>query len=339
MSMSRTVVGDLAIEAIKRSPKAATQSLAKALHAQHPEVFTSVEQARTAVRYARGAHGTSNRKKVSKRLVSLTRTKSESEECRRWGALLPKAKKTKWRWHDIPESVGRWLVFADVHIPFHDDSAVEAMFRHADGNCDGAIILGDKVDCYEVSEFCRDPRQMDFVGMIEQANAFLDALQSLNLKHIVYKAGNHELRLEHYLMKRAPELFPLISDAFSLPKLLKLQERGIEWVRPQDPLRHHQLALVHGNEWGKGFIAPVNPARGAFLRAGDCVVSAHLHRRSNHAERSLQGRLVQCWSIGCLCDLHPDYAPINKWDQGFGYLNAGSEWSFDNHSIINGRVH
>ena len=40
------------------------------------------------------------------------------------------------------------LVIADMHVPYHDKRAVEVMLKHADGNCDGVLILGDLIDAH-----------------------------------------------------------------------------------------------------------------------------------------------------------------------------------------------
>ena len=92
------------------------------------------------------------------------------------------------------------------------------------------------------------------------------------------------------------------------------------------------------HEWGRGISNPVNPARGAFLRAKACVVIGHLHQTSQHTEPNLFGVNLACWSVGCLCDLHPKYRPINKWNHGFGVLHTQDKWAIENHKIENGKI-
>jgi len=322
-------------EELDANPKIATKRLARLLCNKYPEIFDNLEKARSRVRYVRGAIGTRNLHEI--RFVSkYRRTKVEGDICRKWGELIPKTKANEWLWHELPEKVKRWLVIADLHFPYHDKEALCTALEHAAGNCDGILINGDAMDFYQASNFCRDPRKNGVDKEIEIFGKFLDNLKQMRVKHIVWKGGNHEYRLEHYKWQKCPELAGL--ECLTIPKLLNLADRGVEWIPWSHGIRHHQLAIVHGHEWAKGFVAPVNPARGAFLRAGECTLSAHLHRKSNHPQKSIFGRLVQCWSIGCLCNLHPDYAPLNNWDHGFAYLNSGSEWSVENHSIINGKV-
>lgn len=334
MSRKTTVVGQLVLEALDKFPKAGSQTIAKALCAKYPEVFVSLEQARSAVRRQRGATGNRERRYATK-----TRSKEDAEECQRFGVLLPEPEHSAWAWFDLPERVKRWLLIADLHNPYHDAQSIKIVVERNKREVDGIAILGDFMDCHHLSNFCRDPRNRSFAKEIDSGKQMLDYLQhELQPKETVLKLGNHEGRLLTYLMQRAPELFPAIADKVNWETLLGLGERRIKCVRHQDPMRHRQLTLVHGHEWGKGLMSPVNPARGAFLRAQECTISGHLHRKSNHAEMSIRGRLVQNWSLGCLCQLHPDYAPLNKWDQGYAILNSGDDWSVENYSIINGKV-
>jgi hypothetical protein len=102
-----------------------------------------------------------------------------------------------------------------------------------------------------------------------------------------------------------------------------------------------ELCILHGHEWVKGLVNPVNPARGAFLRTIDCTLVGHGHRTSQHTETSTTGRQITCYSLGCLCQLHPDYAVLNRWNHGFGVLDTtqAGEWRFVNYRILGGKVY
>ena len=344
----RTTVAAQAIDdALTADPKVASMTLAKRLYKQHPEMWPSLEGCRTAIRKLRGAQGCKARQQVTRRIAQ--RTPEESEACRKWGALLPEPEPSEFRWHELPEDVQRWLIVADLHVPYHDREALTACLGHAEGSCDGVLILGDGPDAYQLSSFMRDPRKRSFGRELEAWCQVLDAFKSLGTKRVVWKAGNHEYRLERYLWAKAAELADLKrvhpggetedGEHFSWPSFCCLEERGIDWIPAGDPIRHHELSLIHGHEWGNRFSSPVNPARGAFLKAHDCTIEAHCHRTSHHVEHTLRERPIACWSIGCLCDLHPVYRPLgNKWNSGFAYLETGSEWRVENHRVINGEV-
>lgn len=165
----------------------------------------------------------------------------------------------------------------------------------------------------------------------------LDVFRSMpGIKRVMWKLGNHEYRLERYLMQRAPELFE--TDIVSYSTLCDLDKRGVELVPANAHIVHHELTILHGHEWSSRSSSSVNQARGNFLQALDCTLSGHGHRSSHHHEPTLRGRPISCWSVGCLCDLHPEYRQLNKWNHGYAVLKTGSAWEVENKRIIDGRV-
>ena len=116
-------------------------------------------------------------------------------------------------------------------------------------------------------------------------------------------------------------------------------KRRVRVVESMDPIGVGKLLIIHGHEFGGGFSSPVNPARGAYLKAKDCVLMGHEHRTSEHTEQSALGTTVTCWSMGCLCNLRPAYRPFNKWNHGFATLDlSGPDWRIENKRIVDGRV-
>lgn len=342
----KTPAAQVIDEALAADPKVASTTLARRLYKQSPELWTTFDACRTAVRRQRGAQGKWHRT----RTPHTPRPPEEAAACQRWGAVLPDPDESEWRWYDLPEGPSRWLLAADFHTPYHDKKALIAMLSHAEGNCDGVLILGDGPDCYQVSHWQRDARKRSFPSELVVWGQILDTLAMLKPTKVVWKMGNHDFRLERYLMAKAPEMLGLKSvppggptddkpDLISWESLMHLEDRGIEVIPQNCPIRHHELTLIHGHEWGARFSSPVNPARGSFLKAHECTVEAHSHRTSHHTEPTLRDRQVSCWSIGCLCTLHPEYRPLGtKWNHGFAYLDTGSEWKISNHRIINGEV-
>ena len=329
----RTTVNQQIIrKALAENPTIATETLARMLRTKFPECFHSVDACRQAIQRSRGAHGKSNRCKVVQ-----VRTPEESEACRRWGQLIPEPEPNDWRWHELPDGVDRWLILADLHLPYHDKTAVAVALEHAAGNCDGVLLLGDAMDSYQMSAFERDPRRRSLQAECDAMAKMLDILQGLpGVKRVVWKFGNHEKRVRSYIRRRAPELEDFLG--LSLEENLQLKERGIQLVPEGCPIRHRALGILHGHEWGGRFYSPVNPARGAYLRAHSCVLVAHEHRSSYNPESNLFGVVDRAWSVGCLANLHPEWKPLNRWEHGFAYLTSGSEWRIDNHSIIDNKV-
>lgn len=333
MAGKRTVVGECARKILDDFPEATSRSLARMLRNRSPEVFTSFERALSAVRVYRGSSGQRHRIRATH-----PRGKEAAEEAQKWSGMLPPPEPTEWNVHKLPDGPSRWLIVADMHIPYHELQPMEAAMKFAEKECDGLLILGDLPDCYSLSPWLRDPRKRQFKPEVDALRKTLDVLAQLKPKAFVWKAGNHEYRLERYLQARAAELFDL--EEFTFPGFMKLKERGITWIPPMDILRHGKLVLLHGHEWGMRFSSPVNPARGAFLRAGECVLSAHEHRSSQHTEPTVLETTITCWSIGCQCNLHPLYRPLNKWNHGFAVLDVSQPgtWRVENYRIVKGEV-
>ena len=102
-----------------------------------------------------------------------------------------------------------------------------------------------------------------------------------------------------------------------------------------------KLAVVHGHFLVKGLFAPVNAARGVYLRAKQNCLIGHVHVPSQHTETDLHGNLVGTWSTGCLCSLTPDYQPHGgKASHGFATIKVHQDKSFtvENYHIHKGKI-
>ena len=156
---------------------------------------------------------------------------------------------------------------------------------------------------------------------------------------ILYKIGNHEDRMERFLVKNAP-VFLGVPD-FEVAELLKFRDMGIELVKSLQLVRFGKLPVYHGHELPQGISSPVNPARGLWMRVQETCVAGHWHRVSEHTEKTgISDKISSCWSLGCLCDMKPDYASVNRWSAGFATVETdkGGEFEFHNKKIIQGRV-
>ena len=89
-------------------------------------------------------------------------------------------------------------------------------------------------------------------------------------------------------------------------------------------------------------MAPVNAARGVFMRAKSSMLIGHVHSTSNHSETNIKEEPISCWSTGCLCTLAPDYDPHNtKHNVGFAQILVEKDGNFEvlNKRIINNKIH
>lgn len=307
----------------KLHPDAPAQTLARRLVKESNGAIT-LQQARMRMQRQFGTHGAKNRK---------TQKPTAPRPQRKAGEILamPKSMSEPWTPH-IMRVTGPVGILSDVHVPYHSEIAVAAAVAHLkEQNLAGLLLNGDIADFYAISRYMKDPTKRDFKGELEAVRSFLAWLrQEFPAIPIVLKLGNHEERWQHWLWQHAAE----ISDdrRMSLTAWLDLKEHDIELVEDQRPVMLGKLPVLHGHELPKGMAAPVNVARGAWMRTLSTCLVGHSHRTSNHAESDMWHKETACWSTGCLCDLRPEYAKFNRWNWGFAMAVVHDGGAFDLHN-------
>lgn len=292
---------------------------------RYPRRFHSYERARTAIRDV-CSKANSGHLKVPKPVENPL-------------PPIPESKAKPWDPFLIEEPCTA-LVISDLHFPYHDTGAITTTLEYADPlNPTLVLINGDLADNHSLSKFEGNPENKDFAAEVAAQRQFLAHLRARYPKaRIVLKMGNHDEWYWRYLWRKAPEL--LGCDFMGYDKVIEADKHGVEIVSDQRIIMLGKLPVLHGHEWRGGISTPVNPARGAFLKAIDCVLQGHLHRASEHSETTLLGRLITTWSTGCLCHMHPEYARINRWSQGFAVVHVaqGGDFRVDNRRILHGKV-
>ncbi|RTL28830.1 MAG: hypothetical protein EKK55_04145 [Rhodocyclaceae bacterium] len=314
----------IAEEFINDNPGVPTCQLSRELHKEYPEIFHSDESARKAIRYVNGTMG------------------KEARKDRGLEPKIPESSEHIWLPFNLePTSKDKIALFCDIHIPFHNKKALELSVNESKRIGATVILLnGDTIDCHELSRFERDPRERKFKEEVPLLKQFLAFLRYKFPKaRIIWKDGNHDERLYLYLRRHAPALLGV--DSFEAPSVFGFDDYGVEYVTDKRPIVCGKLNILHGHEYPGGFAAPVNPARGLFLRSKACCIEGHYHQTSEHAEPTLEGKSIACWSTGCLSELHPPYMPLNKWNHGFASIEMAREGNFKirNHKIINGEIY
>jgi len=234
----------------------------------------------------------------------------------------------------------RVLILSDVHIPYADNEAINTLVRYVRNQKFSHVLLnGDIADFYGISRWETNPLLRDFPGEVSATRTFLEFIRRLFPKaSIIYKLGNHEERYESFLRRQAPEFCGL--ETFDLESLLCLKKSQIRCLRNVPIKLGRMLNVVHGHEYRFQISNPVNPARGLFLRAKSHIIGGHFHQSSQHSERTIDGKVIAAWSVGCLCDLHPEYRPLNNWNHGFSVVDVTESGGFQvhNYTIIDGKV-
>ena len=58
-----------------------------------------------------------------------------------------------------------------------------------------------------------------------------------------------------------------------------------------------------------------------------------------YGEKTADDKYIHSWTLGCLCDMTPDYMPINQWNHGFAVLELkGNDFTVNNLRIVNGEI-
>lgn len=308
--------------------------LARILHNDLPHLFTNVENARCVVRYIEGKVGEYNRQKPKDKSLYM-----EPRPLNPYN--LPQSYEEKREPFVLPLACNNILLISDLHIPYHNIQAITLAIDYGiEHKVNTIFINGDLLDCAMVSKFEPDLRKRKLKEEFDLCKDFLRQLRFCFPKAEIYwLKGNHDVRWEKFLMAKVHEIWD--DPYFHLEERLRLNEERIKILDDKVLVKAGKLAITHGHHIFKGIFVPVSPARGAYMRAKQNVIVGHLHRPSYHPETDMEGNIVAAWSMGCLCELKPNYSPlVSNSQHGFAHVVVDSDgFTVTNKTIINGQIH
>lgn len=312
--MAKRTLTDIAHELCQKHPNTAKMNIARALVKKTGCTFSC---ARSTVATVTGTNG-----KKTKKLQRIEHNTGITPE-------MPKSKANEWESFDVLGDL-ETLILSDPHFPYHSELAVGAAVKYGkDRKPDNVLLNGDWGDWYRCSRYTQDPTSR-FPYLLDELQQQKNSLRWLRKQfpkaRILFKKGNHDERWDHWVWSRTPELSEM--PELRLEHRLGFDELGIEMIGEQRPVMLGKLPVFHGHELPKGMASPVNPARGVFMKLGTTGLIGHGHRTSTHAESNWKKDEICCWSTGCLCDLSPEYARINKWNWGFAYVTQEKSGAF-----------
>jgi predicted phosphodiesterase len=328
---SLDAIGQAALGLVKKFPDHPARSLARKLVEETGGALT-LDTARSRIRALLGQSGKARRAKADHGVRRAARAPGQ-------GVEMPKSQAVPWTVYDMA-TVGKVGILSDIHCPYHDDVALRAAVDHLhEHKIDALLLNGDFADFYSISRHEKNPKYRNFLAEIEQVQQLLRWLRGEfpDIK-IVAKAGNHEERWDKWLWQHAPELST--SPIMGLDHWLALKDLDIDLVQEKRIIMVGDLPVLHGHEKGNGISSPVNQARGAYMRLHHTVLEGHGHRTSIHSEPDMMGKETVCFSTGCLCDLRPAYAVLNKWNHGAAVVTVRESGEFDveNFRVSSGKV-
>jgi hypothetical protein len=216
------------------------------------------------------------------------------------------------------------LLIPDCHIPYQNKKAYNLMIKIAKDLCpDEVVILGDYADFYSVSSHAKDPRVVNIlIDEVAEVNKKLDELDEKfpNAKKI-YLEGNHENRLERYLVDRAPALFGVTETRF----LFDIDKRPNWRFIPYGPRQKHS---VLGSYLYAKHTPLANSAKATVTKALCSLVYGHIHSMEENHIVGMEGTNHVAFSVGWLGDKNQDLVfsyvkNHHQWQLGFGlvYVN------------------
>lgn len=310
-------------------------TLAKLILKDNPLDFKDVDDARTLIRYYTGQQGKTNRARVED-----SRFKEDNDKTKINFApySIPQSESVDQTPFHLPKEQNKIGVISDLHIPNHRVEPIEIALQYFEEKGVNTIILnGDVMDNVPFTHFVhKRPSAKDVNSWFDMVEVFFEGLRErFPNVDIYWLEGNHDAWYKKWMWQHA---WQLSDDPFySLQSRLHLDEYKIIYIDERRYMMAGKLAIVHGHHLTKGIIAPVNAARGVFLRAKQSTMIGHVHVSSEHTETNLSGDIVTCWSTGCMCTLTPDYQPMGgKANHGFAYITVKDDGDFH---VENKRIH
>jgi predicted phosphodiesterase len=321
----------------KYGPDMPTLALARILFKKKKLLFKDVEDARTSLRYIEGKCAKGDKTKV------VLESEFAMKEARPYNPYeLPESHQEERKPFKLPVLCNNILVISDLHIPYHDIKAITIALDYGkEHNVNTIFINGDLIDNHQVSRFERDPHKRSAKQEFDATKQFLVSLRKVFPNAEIYwLKGNHDIRWEKWLMQKAPEIFD--DQYYHLEERLRLNEERVHLLDDTVLVKIGKLSITHGHHIFKGVFTPVSPARGAYLRAKQSLMTGHLHRASHHPEIDLEGNIISCWTTACLCELRPTYSPlVSNSQHGFAHITveASGDYTVRNYQIIKGKIH
>jgi len=247
----------------------------------------------------------------------------------------------------VPKKYHIVMVLPDLHIPYHDEAALECVKRaHKAIKPKRTVILGDWLDAEPFKRFesksLLEKKAHDFKkDEIDPCNTLLDELAQ-NTKELIYIEGNHEARIEK--IAAAESSHPSLKAVHSLisPRTLLSNGRSnFIWVPYNEKLSHYKIApdlwALHGWSHSKH----VAETHINYLTSVSCIFG-HVHRQQAAVRRNkVTNKIIKAWTPGCLCTLQPlwDTQSPTDWVHGFDIIyvrNDGTGWFNYTITIENG---
>ena len=221
---------------------------------------------------------------------------------------------------DEEPQFGKIFVLSDLHIPLHHQEAYELAVDYGEKwDPDLILILGDWIDLDVLSKW-DSSRPTGFTAEDEFriAKQMLRELKErFKKKKFIFYYGNHEERLEKYILRKAKDIYDLIGNVFI--NSLGLSDLEIEFR--EDPFNINGFWFLHGHETKSR--ATIYTAASLYRKMGVSGLAGHFHRRDNYTQILADGTAKRFFINACL-QARTTYAKIPTFELGFATVEFKS---------------
>lgn len=222
------------------------------------------------------------------------------------------------------------VVLGDTHIPWHDKRAIDLTLKFIkDFRPDVLFLDGDIMDFFEISRFIKMPSEGIDTSLQAEVNSTYEILKAIRAalpknSKIYYIFGNHEHRLQKYIVTNAESLHNLKQaggnqSVLSLQFLLQLKELKIVPIYSKLNESYMEYGDILIGHWDIARKYSGYTGRNLMAEKDENIIQGHVHRLALNY-RSFRTRTLVAIENGCLCNLDPCYKLHPDWQQGFAVL-------------------
>lgn len=251
----------------------------------------------------------------------------------------------------------------DQQAPYCNKKLHEKFLQFlADFRPDEGVLIGDTIDLPDISRHPNNPEKdvtvqdcVDSGYMI--LRMYREASEGTAWKKL---AGNHDERLRRLQIDKVERIYgvrraKVPGEELEIPvldvgHLLRLDELGIEYIRPEGDYEHTQINVSNHLAARHGWIARKGSgasALGTLEHLGYSVVVGHTHRQSivhktRHDINGTISTLAAC-ETGCMCEIEGGlgYTVTPDWQNGFAIAEIWPDGKFklDLATYVNGTLY
>lgn len=233
------------------------------------------------------------------------------------------------------------MIISDIHYPFEDPKAVNIMLKiHQHCRPETVVINGDMLDFSELSHFTRDKlADKPIKESIEEACVLIKKLQRYS--NVIYHIGNHEARLQKYLLSNAPEVEHLLKFDKLINNELDTPIKIVENIGRDTIAKYFNDRLLIGH-FNKALKNSAYTAKALVDQYKMNIIQGHTHRLGMYYTTGAKKTLIGVEG-GCLCNIRPQYVNLPNWQAGFimarGYEDIETIYINKNRAIYRGKVY